>query len=160
MSQAAFCHVMNMFHIPEVDSMEQIYNSKTIRLELNDAENETIMFDTDLAQGSITSLQLFNIFINVLLQMLTATEQNQGISHGLQIGKNQEDSSQDANHGYQFNDIGFVDNISIFAETPEWCISLLEVLYTLSSTSRLTASTEAIYSLSRFSLTEDRFFSF
>jgi len=90
--------------------MEQIYNSKTVRLEPNDAENGKIMFDTGLAQGSITSLQLFNIFINVLLQMLTATEQNQGISHGLQIDKNQEDSSQDANHGYQFNDIGFVDN--------------------------------------------------
>jgi len=51
--------------------------------------------------------------------MLTATGQNQGISHGLQVGKNQVDSSQDADHGYQFNNIGFIDDISIFAETPE-----------------------------------------
>ena len=51
--------------------------------------------------------------------MLTATGQNQGISHGLQIGKNQDDSSQDADHDYQFNDIGFIDDISIFAETPD-----------------------------------------
>jgi len=51
--------------------------------------------------------------------MLTAIWQNQDISHGLQIGKDQEDSSQDANHGYHFNDIGFIDDILIFAETPE-----------------------------------------
>jgi hypothetical protein len=48
------------------------------------------------------------IFINTLLRMLTATGLNQGVSHGFQISKNQEDSSQDADHGYQFNDIGFV----------------------------------------------------
>ena len=160
MSQAALWHVMNMFHMPDVDLLEKIYDSATVRLAPNDAESATITFDTGVAQGSITSPQLFNIFLNALLRMLTATWQHQGISHGLQIGKDQDDSSQDANHGYQFNDIEFVDNISIFAETPEWCISLLEVLYTLSSTSRLTASTEAIYSLSRFSLTEDLFFLF
>ena len=50
--------------------------------------------------------------------MLTVTGQNQGISHSLQIGKDQNDSSQDADHGCQFNNIGFFDDISIFAETP------------------------------------------
>ena len=59
--------------------------------------------------------------------MLTATGQNQGISHGLQIGKDQDDSSQDADHGYQFNNIGFIDDISIFAETPEGMQTLLDV---------------------------------
>jgi len=78
------------------------------------------MFDTGVAQESITSPQLFNIFINALLRMLTATGQNQGISHGLQIVKDQDDSSQGANHGYLFNNIGFIDDISTFAETPEW----------------------------------------
>ena len=81
----------------------------------------TITFDTGVAQGSITSPQLFNIFINALLRMLTATGQNQGISHGLQIGKDQDDSSQDADHGYQFNNTGFIDDISIFAETQKEC---------------------------------------
>jgi len=119
MSQAALWHVMNMFHIPDVDLLEQIYDSATVRLAPNDAESATITFDTGVAQGSITSPQLFNIFINALLRMLTATGQNQGISHGLQIGKDQDDSSQDADHGYQFNNIGFIDDISIFAETPE-----------------------------------------
>ena len=60
--------------------------------------------------------------------MLTATGQNQGISHGLQIGKDQNDSSQDADHGYQFNNIGFIDDISIFAETPEGMQTLLDVV--------------------------------
>jgi len=119
MSQAALWHVMNMFHIPDIDLLEQIHDSATVRLAPHDAESATITFDTGVAQGSITSPQLFNIFINASLQMLTATGQNQGISHGLQIGKDQDDNSQDADHGYQFNNIGFIDNISIFAETPE-----------------------------------------
>jgi len=32
--------------------------------------------------------------------MLTATGQNQRMSPGLQIGKEKEDSNQDADHGY------------------------------------------------------------
>jgi len=128
MSQAAFWHVMNMFHIPDVDLLEQIYDIATVRLAPNDAESATITFDTGVAQGSITSPQLFNIFVNALLRMLTATGQNQGISHGLQIGKDQDDSSQDADHGYQFNNIGFIDDISIFAETPEGMQTSLDVV--------------------------------
>jgi len=37
--------------------------------------------------------------------MVTVTGQNQSTSHGLQIGKDQDDSSQDAEHGYRFNNI-------------------------------------------------------
>jgi len=128
MSQAALWHVMNMFHIPDVDLLEQIYDSTTVRLAPNDAESATITFDTGVAQGSITSLQLFNIFINALLRMLTATGQNQGISHGLLIGKDQDHSSQDADHGYPFNNISFIDDISIFADTPEGMQTLLGVV--------------------------------
>ena len=78
---------MNMFHIPDVDLLEQIYDSATVRLAPNDAESAIITFDTGVAQGSIMSPQLFNIFINALLRMLTATGQNQGISHGLQTAR-------------------------------------------------------------------------
>jgi len=46
----------------------------------------------------------------------------------LQIGKDQDDSSQDADHGYQLNNIGFIDNISIFAENPEGMQTLLDVV--------------------------------
>jgi len=42
----------------------------------------------------------------------------------LQIGKDQDD----ADHGYQFNNTGFIDDISIFAETPEGMIALLDVV--------------------------------
>jgi len=83
---------MNMFHIPDVNLLEQIYDSAKDRLAPNDTESATITVDTGVAQGSITSPQLFNIFINAVLRMLTATGQNQGISHGLQIGKDQDDS--------------------------------------------------------------------
>jgi len=127
MPQAALWHVMNMFRIPDVNLLQQqIYNSATVRLAANDTENGIIIFDTVVAQGSITSPQLFNIFINTLLRILTATGQNQGISHGLHFGKNQENSSHDADHGYQFDDIGFVDNISIFAETPNGIQTFLD----------------------------------
>ena len=85
-----------------------LFDSAIVHRAPSDTEIATIPFDTAVAQGSITSLQLLNIFINALLRMLTATGQNQAISHGLQIGKDQDDSSQDANHGYQFNDIGFI----------------------------------------------------
>jgi len=117
-----------MFDIPDVDLLEQIYDSATVRLAPNEAESATISFDTGVAQGSSTSPQLFNIFINALLQMLTATGQNQGISHDLQIGKDQDDSSQDADHGYKFSNIGFIDDISILAETPEGIQTLLDVV--------------------------------
>jgi len=123
-SQAALWHMMNMFYIPDVDLLEQIYDSATV----HDAESATITFDTGVAQESITSPQHFNIFISALLRMLTATGKNQGISHGLQIGKDQDDSNQDADHGYHFNNIGFFDNISIFAETPDRMQTLLDVL--------------------------------
>jgi len=74
LSQAALLHVTNMFHIPDIDLLEQIYDSATVCLAPNDAESATITFDTSgVAQGSITSPQQFNIFINALLRMLTAT---------------------------------------------------------------------------------------
>jgi len=85
MSQASLWQVMRMFKIPDVDLLEQIYEGTTVRLAPNDEESATITFNTDV----ITSPQLFNIFINALLCMLTVTGQNEDISHGLQIGKDQ-----------------------------------------------------------------------
>ena len=126
MSQAALWYVTNMFYIPDIDLLEQFYDSARVRLAPNDAERATITFDKGVAQGSFTSPQLFNI--DVLLWMLTATGQNQRISPGLQICKNQEDSSQDADHCYQFNKKGFINDSSIFAETPERMQTLLDVV--------------------------------
>ena len=120
-SQAVLWHVMNMFHIPDVDLLEQIDDSVIVHLAPNDADSATITFDTAKVQGSITSLQLSNIFIDALLRMLMAIGQNQGISHGLQIGKDKDDSSQDTDHGYQFNNIGFIDDISILLRPQKKC---------------------------------------
>jgi len=85
MSQAALWRVMRMFKIPGVVLSEKIYEAATVRLAPNDEESATITFNTGVAQGSITSPQLFNICINVL----TVTGQNEDISRGLQIGKDQ-----------------------------------------------------------------------
>ena len=87
MSQAELRREMRIFNISDVDLLEQIFEGATVRLAPNDEESATITFNTGVAQGSITSLQLFNIFINALLHMLTVTGQNEDISHGLQIGK-------------------------------------------------------------------------
>ena len=123
MSQDALWSVMRLFH---VDLLEQIYDDVSVRLAPNDEESATITFNTGVAQGSIISPQLFNIFINALLRMLTVTGQREDISHGLQIDEDQD--SRDADHGYQFNDIGLIDDISIFADTPEGMQKLLHVV--------------------------------
>jgi len=51
--------------------------------------------------------------------MLTVTGQNEDISHWLQIGKDQKGDNQRDENGYQFNNIGFIGDISILADTPE-----------------------------------------
>jgi len=128
MYQASLWQVMRMFKIPDVDLLEQIHEGATVRLAPSDEESATITFDTGVAQGSITSPQLFNIFINALLRMLTVTGQNEDISHGLQIGKDQKGDNQRDENGYQLNNIGLIDDISIFAGTPEGTQKLLTVV--------------------------------
>ena len=106
MSQAALWQVTRMFKIPDVKLLEQIYEGATLRLAPNNQENATITFNTGVAQSSTTSPQLFHIFINALLRMLTVTGQNEDISHGLQIDKDQKGDNQRDKNGYQFNNIG------------------------------------------------------
>jgi len=60
--------------------------------------------------------------------MLTATGQNEDISHGLQINKDQKRDNQRDENGYQFNHIEFIDDISIFADTPEGMQKVLNVV--------------------------------
>jgi len=49
MSLAALWHVINLFRIPDVDLLEQIYDRATVRLASNDAESATITFDTGVS---------------------------------------------------------------------------------------------------------------
>jgi len=55
MSQAALWHVMNMVNIPDVDLLEQIYDSTRVHLAPNEAERTILTFHTGVAQKSITS---------------------------------------------------------------------------------------------------------
>ena len=50
MSQAAFWQVVRMFKIPDVDLLEQIYESTTIMPAQNNEESATITFNTGVAQ--------------------------------------------------------------------------------------------------------------
>jgi len=104
---------MRMFKIPDVEVLEQIYEGVTVRLAPNDKECATITFNTGVAQGSITSPQLFNIFINALLRMLTFTGQNEDICRGLQIGKDQRGDNQRNENCYQFNNVEFINDINL-----------------------------------------------
>jgi len=60
--------------------------------------------------------------------MLTVTGQNKDISHGLQIGKDQKEDNQRDENGYQFNNKGSIDDISILADTPEGMQKLLNIV--------------------------------
>jgi len=126
-SQAALWQVRRMFQISDVDLLEQIYEGATVRLAPNDEESSTITFNTGVAQGSIASPQLFKKIINALLRMLTVAGQNEDISHNLQIGKDQKGDNQRDENSYQFNNIGFINDISIFADIPEDMQKLLNV---------------------------------
>jgi len=128
MSQAAFWQVMRMFKIPDVDVLEQIYGGATVRPAPNNEGSATITFSTGVAQGSIMSSQLFKKFINALLRMLTVTGQNEDISHVLQISKDQKGDNQQDDNDCQFNNIEFIDYISIFPNTPEGMQKLRNVV--------------------------------
>jgi len=100
MSQAKVWRMMRNVQNSDVDLLKQIYEGATVRLAPNNEESATITFNTGVAQGSITSPQLFNIFMNALPRMLTVTGQNEDISHGLQIGKDQKGDNQRDENGY------------------------------------------------------------
>jgi len=60
--------------------------------------------------------------------MLTVTGQNEDFSHGPQIGKDQKGDNQRDENGYQFINIEFIDDTSIFADTAEGMQKLLNVV--------------------------------
>jgi len=71
--------------------------------------------------------------INALFHMLTVTGQNEDINHGLQVGGDQKGDNQRDENGCQFNNIGFIEDISIFADTPEGMQKLLNVVQELTA---------------------------
>ena len=131
MSQAALWQVMEAYGIPDVDLLKGLYQNSTVRLSPNDTANATIVFDTGVAQGSALSPLLFLIFMNALLGLLTETGKKLNISHGLESGRTQRHRGKGANRERrvgQFNSIGFVDDLSLFAQSWGGAQALLDTV--------------------------------
>ena len=131
MSQAALWQVMEAYGIPDVDLLKGLYQNSTVRLSPNDTANATIVFDTGVAQGSALSPLLFLIFMNALLGLLTETGKKLNISHGLESGRTQRHRGKGANRDRrvgQFNSIGFVDDLSLFAQSWGGAQALLDTV--------------------------------
>jgi len=79
--------------------------------------------------------------------MLTVTGQNEDISHGLQIGKDQKGDDQRDENGYQINNIVFIDDISIFADTPEGIQKLLNVVQEFTAWCEMQINVKKMYLL-------------
>ena len=104
MNQAALWKIMESYNIPDVDLLKALYEHSTVRVAPNDRTCATIRFDTGVAQGSALSPLLFLLFMNALMCLLTEKGKIWKISHGIE-GLD------------QFNNIGFVDDCSLFAQT-------------------------------------------
>ena len=131
MSQAALWQVMEAYGIPDVDLLKGLYDNSTVRLSPNDASSATIVFDTGVAQGSALSPLLFLIFMNALLGLLTETGKELNISHGLESNRARRRQGQGVRAGAgvgQFNSIGFVDDLSLFAQSRSGAQALLNAV--------------------------------
>jgi hypothetical protein len=110
-----------------------LYEHSTVRMTPNDPQCATITFDTGVAQGSALSPLLFLIFMNALLGLITDRGQKLRISHGLKCGVQlrKKRATQETEHEEsvgQFNLIGFVDDLSLFAQTLGGAQALLEAI--------------------------------
>ena len=95
--------VLRVFEIPDIDLLEVIYSVATVSLAQGQGLGGGFTFDTGVQQGSVLSPTLFNVFLNPLLCLLTSIGQQKGISHGIKRIDT-------------FNNLAFVDDLSIIAE--------------------------------------------
>jgi hypothetical protein len=133
MSQAALWEVMRAYGIPDVDLLVSLYEHSTVRMTPNDLQCAMITFDTGVSQGSALSPLLFLIFMNALLGLTTDRGQKLHISHGLKYGvqlrkKEVTRAPEHEENVGQFNLIGFVDDLSLFAQTLGGAQAILEAI--------------------------------
>jgi hypothetical protein len=103
MSQSALWAVMRAYNLPNIDLLEAIYSRSTACMDPEDARCATITFLTGVIQGGASSLRIFVVFINALLDHLTCTGQALGISHGIAETE-------------QFNNVAFMDDVTALAQ--------------------------------------------
>ena len=115
MDQSALWALMRQAKIPDVDLLETMYLNSSVRLQDQSKDGATLTFDTGVAQGSALSPLLFIIFMNTLLRLLTNEGRKENISHGLEGMAS-------------FNNLAFVDDLTIFAQSPEKVQKLLNVI--------------------------------
>ena len=122
---------MRAYGIP--DLLMSLYEHSTVRMAPNDPQCATITFDTGVAKGSALSPLLFLIFMNALLGLTRDRGQKLRISHGLKCGvqlrkkRATQETEYEESVG-QFNLIGFVDDLSLFAQTLGGAQALLEAI--------------------------------
>jgi hypothetical protein len=106
MSQSALWAVMRAYNLPDVDLLEVVYSRTTACMDPEDARCATITFLTGVIQGGASSLRIFIVFINALLEHLTCTGQALGISHGIEETE-------------QFNNVAFMDDVTVLVQDDE-----------------------------------------
>jgi hypothetical protein len=103
MSQSALWEVMRAYNIPDVDLLEAIYGRTTACMDPEDPKCAIITFLTGVIQGGASSPRIFTVFINALLEHLTHTGKELGISHGIEETD-------------QFNHVAFMDDVTAIAQ--------------------------------------------
>jgi hypothetical protein len=116
MSQSALWAVMRAYNLPDVDLLEAVYSRTTACMDPEDARCATITFLTGVIQGGASSPRIFIVFINALLEHLTYTGQALGVSHGIEETE-------------QFNDIAFMDDVTVLVQDDEGGQILLDATH-------------------------------
>jgi hypothetical protein len=81
-----------------------------------DARSAIITFLTGVIQGGASCPRIFTVFVNALLELLTGTGQAFGVSHGIEETE-------------QFNNVAFMDDITVLAQGNEGAQILLNATH-------------------------------
>jgi len=88
----------------------------TACMDPEDARSAIITFLTGVIQGGASCPRIFTVFVNALLELLTGTGQAFGVSHGIEETE-------------QFNNVAFMDDITVLAQGNEGAQILLNATH-------------------------------